>query len=160
MGWVIIRWARPDILKVCVDTTDDADFEEERRRETPETKSRCASRSMRHSDFVVDDVRRHRSGPPHSGRRLLRTIGSPFVSDFHLDSQYLNEVFDDGASLLAVSLRPTANEAKRRPSFSDRPHLPQTGTVLQVEALSLTFSASPVIWIAILLTDALPHVLS
>ena len=77
MGWVMIRWSRPDILKVRMDTTDDADFEEGRRRETPETRSRCASRSLRHSDFVVDDVRRHRSDPPHSGYRLLSTIGSP-----------------------------------------------------------------------------------
>ena len=106
----------------------------------------------------VGDVRRHRSGPLHSGLRLLRTIGSPFVSDFHLDLQYLSEVFDDVASLPAVSLLPTTGEAERRQSFSDRPHLLQTGTLFQAETLSLTFSASPVIWIAILLTDALPHV--
>ena len=89
----------------------------------------------------------------------LAPLVPPFVSDFYLDLQYLSEVFDDVASLLAVSLRPTAGKAKRCQSFSDRPHLLQIGAVLEVETLSLTFPASPVIWIAILLTDALPHVL-
>ena len=51
MGWVMILWSCPDSLKVRVDTTDDADFEEGRQRETPETKSQCASRPMRHLDF-------------------------------------------------------------------------------------------------------------
>ena len=112
---------------------------------------------MRHLDFVVGDVRRHRSGPP-----LWPSPPShhwlPFVSDFHLDLQCLSEVFDDVASLPAVSLLPTAGKAKRCQSFSDRPRLLQTGTLFQVETLSLTFSASPVIWIAILSTVALPHV--
>ena len=58
----------------------------------------------------------------------------------------------------ALSVLPTIGEAERRQSFSDRPHLLQTGSLFQVETLSLTFSASPVIWIAILSTDALPHV--
>ena len=66
MGWVMTRWSRPDSLKVRMDTTDDADFEEGRRREIPETKSQCASRPNAAFGF-----RRRRRSPSSIGSTAL-----------------------------------------------------------------------------------------
>ena len=122
MGWVIIRWARPDILKVWIpQTTSTRRGEEEERLQKRRAGARpvqCGIRISSSTTFaVIDRVHHILAAAPFAPLAPL------FVSDFRLGIQQSSKVFDNVACLLPVPLRQTADEAKKRQPFDDCPSL-------------------------------------